>query len=237
MKKIASTFFTLLLTVVLFAQGAFEGTLTVTYKNEKDDNVVAEIKVKDKQVYIKQTLNGNKKYSHFIVNLQTRDFYTVSNADSKIVIQYNLDKILEFYETNKLKEGYKRNSGLALKATDKTKEENGQKLTYATADNDNLTATAWLSESNAPISELIPLLRVLGNWNDAQSSKAIVSADVTNKADKKTTTLKVSVKKETVNASTFELPKGYAVKNFAALMEDQKGNKDINMIIQSFAQF
>lgn len=237
MKKITLSIFALLLAVAMFAQSSFEGTLTVTYKNEKDETVVAEIKAKGDQVRIKQTQNGNKKYDYFLVNLKTRDLYTVAASENKIAIKYNLDKILEFYETNKLKNGYKRNSGIALKTTDKTKEEAGVKLTNATASTDALNITAWLSETNTPVNELIPLLRVLGNWNEAQgTTQNIVSAEVINVTDKKTTTVKVSVKKETVNTS-FEVPKGYAVKDFAALMEDQKGNKDINTIVESFSQF
>ena len=238
MKKLTLSIFALVLTLGMFAQSSFEGSFTVSYKNEKGETVTAEIKAKGDNIRIKQTENGNKKYDYFLVNLKTRDFYTIAAGENKIAIKYNLDKILEFYESNKLKPGYVRNSNIGLKATDKTKEEAGVKLTQATADNAKLSATAWTSETTAPINELIPLLRVLGNWNEAQgTTQNIVSADVTSKEeDKKTTTVKVSVKKETITAS-FEVPKGYAVKDFAALMDDQKANKDINTIIQSFAQF
>lgn len=237
MKKITLSIFALLLTVVLFAQSAFEGTLTVTYKNEKEETVIAEIKAKGDQIRIKQTQNGNKKYDYFLINLKTRELYTIAASENKIAIKYNLDKILEFYESNKLKQGYKRNSGLILKAGDKTKEEGGVKLAQATADNDKLSATGWLSDSKTQLNDLIPFLRVIGNWNEAQAAtQNITIAEVTNKADKKTTSVKVSVKKEAVTTS-FEVPKGYAVKDFAALMEDQKGNKDINIIVESFSQF
>lgn len=237
MKKLTLSIFALQLTVVLFAQSAFEGTFTVTYKNAKEETVIAEVKAKGDNIRIKQTQNGNKKYDYFLINLKTRELHTIAAGENKIAIKYNLDKILEFYEANKLKDGYKRNSGLILKAGDKTKEDAGVKLTQATADNDKLNATAWLSESNIPLNELIPFLRVIGNWNEAQTAtQQITSAEVTNKADKKTTTVKVSVKKETVTTS-FEVPKGYAVKDFAALMEDQKDNKDIMLIVESFTQF
>ncbi len=237
MKKITLSVFALLLTVALVAQSSFEGTLTVTYKNEKEETVIAEIKAKGDQIHIKQTQNGNKKYDYFLINLKTRELHTVAAGENKIAIKYNLDKILEFYESNKLKEGYKRNSGLVLKAGDKTRDEGGIKLTQATADNDKLSATGWLSDSKTQLNELIPFLRVIGNWNEAEAGKQhIASAEVSAKADKKTTTVKVSVKKEEVTTS-FEVPKGYAVKDFAALMEDQKGNKDINMVVESFSQF
>lgn len=238
MKKLTLSIFALLLTISMFAQNTFEGTFTVTYKNEKDETVVAEIQAKGDNIRVKQTKNGNKKYDYFLVNLKTRDFYTIAAGENKIAIKYNLDKILEFYETNKLKPGYIRNTNIGLKGTDKTKEEGGIKLTQVVVDNAKLSATAWTSETAAPINQLIPLLRVLGNWNEAQgTTQNIVSADVTSKeGDKKTTTVKVSVKKETVSIS-FDVPKDYQVKDFAALMEDQKSNKDINIIIQSFAQF
>lgn len=237
MKKITLSIFAILLTVALLAQSNFEGTLTVTYKNEKDETVVAEIKAKGDQVRIKQTQNGNKKYDYFLINLKTRELHTIAAGENKIAIKYNLDKILEFYESNKLKEGYKRNTGLVLKAGDKTKEEAGVKLTQATADNDKLSATGWLSDSKTQLNDLVPFLRVIGNWNEAQAStQNIASAEVSTKADKKTTTVKVRLKKEEV-ATSFEVPKGYAVKDFAALMEDQKSNKDINIIVESFSQF
>lgn len=238
MKKLTLSIFALVLTLGMYAQNSFEGSFTVTYKNEKDETVVAEIKAKGDNIRIKQTQNGNKKYDYFLVNLKTKDFYTVAASENKIAIKYNLDGILAFYEKNNLKAGYVRNSNIGLKATDKTKEEGGVKLTQASADNAKLSATAWTSETAAPINQLIPLLRVLGNWNEAQgTTQNIVSADVTSKeGEKKTTSVKVSIKKETIAAS-FEVPKEYQVKDFATLMDDQKGNKDINLIIESFAQF
>src|SRR5438105_4571012 len=97
-----------------FSQSGFEGIFAVEYKNEKGESTKMNVKVKDKMVYLKNTEGDNGKYDYSVLNLHKRDFYTVSKPDKKVIIKYNLDKLLEIYEKEDLKEGYKRNSELNL---------------------------------------------------------------------------------------------------------------------------
>lgn len=238
MRKIFLTLAASFAVVLIFAQTGFEGQLTVTYKTEKEQPVVAELKIKGNEVYIQQTHNGNKKYDFFILHLDTKDFYTVSTADKKVIIKYNMAQLIDFYVANKLKEGYQKSYDLNFKATDKSKEEYGYKLTKEVGETDLLKATAWTTDAKIPVNQLIPLLRLMNNWNEAQGTDgAILEAEVNNKASKKESSVKVEVKKETISKETFALPKGYLTKDFAKLMEEEKGNGKLAVLVQTFADF
>lgn len=222
----------------IIAQPAFEGVLTVTYTVGKEAPVVAEMRVKDTQVYIKQKQNGNPKYDFFILDTYTKDFYTISTPDKKVMIKYKYDKLTEYYEEKNLKEGYRKNYKLAFKQTDKTREENGLKQTRANAEDETLKVTAWIADIKFPMNEIIPVLRLMNNWNEAQgTAQFIVEAEVTNKISKKESSVKVTVQKETISKDYFKLPKGYIEKDFGQLMEDERNNGKLPAIVQSFAGF
>jgi hypothetical protein len=238
MRKSLLLFALFFFAVTLFAQNNFEGTLTVTYTSGKEQPVIADVKIKGHQVYIKQKQNGNAKYDFFVLDLQTKIFYTVSAPDKKVIISYDYDKLAKYYEAHNLKEGYKTDYKLAFKQTDKTKEENGMVLTKSVAEDDLLKATVWTTTLKVPFNELIPVLRLLNNWNEAQAGEqAILEAEVTNKASKRESTVNVVVRKETISKDVFKLPKDYLSKDFSLLMEQEKDNGKLPAIVQSFASF
>lgn len=221
----------------LSAQKSFEGALTITYQTDKEPAVVTEVKIKGQQVYIKQIQNGNKKYDFFVLDTLTKDFYTVSAADKKVVIRYNYQTLTQFYELNKLKAGYHTNYNFSFKQTDKIKEENGVKLTRATGETEHLKADVWITETDILLAELIPVLRLIGSWNQAEGINTILEAEVSGKNTKAQSTVKVVVKKEDVSKDAFKLPKGYLEKDFGRIMEEEKANSKLATIVQSFASF
>ncbi|MCW5907888.1 MAG: hypothetical protein KIS94_08520 [Chitinophagales bacterium] len=238
MNKFFSLCFVVFSVAVIMAQPSFEGVLTVTYTIGKDAPAVAELRVKDTQVYIKQKQNGNPKYDFFILDTETKDFYTVSTPDKKVMIKYKYDKLTEYYEEKNLKENYRKDYKLAFKQTDKTREENGMKQTRATAEDESLKVTAWTTDIKFPMNEIIPVLRLMNNWNEAQgTTQVILEAEVINKVSKKESTVKVAVRKENVSKDYFKLPKGYTEKDFGRLMEDERNNGKLPAIVQSFAGF
>lgn len=231
-------FLPLLFCNFLFAQNNFEGTLTITYTIGKEQPVVADVKIKGHQIYIKQKQNGNPKYDFFVLDLQTKLFYTVSTADKKVIISYDYEKLAKYYEAHNLKDGYKTDYKLAFKSADKTKEENGMVLTKSLAEDDFLKASVWTTSLKIPFNELIPVLRLINNWNEVQGTEqVIVDGEVTNKASKRESTVKVVVRKETISKDVFKLPKDYITKDFSLLMEQEKDNGKLPAIIQSFASF
>lgn len=228
-----------LLSVVVGAQSSFEGVITVFYTNDKNTTTICEIKAKGDDIYIKQLENGNTKYDRFVINLQTRDLYTISTHEKKVIIKYHLDSLLAYYDANKLKEGFELKTGLDFKATDKTKKENGVNMVKYTGENDLRKATVWLGESTAPVNALIPFLRLLGNWNDADGNfkGQVIEAEVTNKVSKKDTKVMVNIKHEEVAKEMFILPKTYLQKDFGKLMNTDRTNPSLKIIIQTFAEF
>ncbi len=234
MRKLLFVF--LMLQQFAFAQSAFEGTLAITHKNEKNQSTVTEVKVKGKEVYVKQTQNGNKKYDHFVVNLATRELFTVSTESKKVIIKYNLDSLLAFYERENLKEGYTRNYPAEMKLTDKATEKDGVRLTKFVAETNLVKITGWVSDAKTPMNELIPFLRLIGSWNEAQGGN-ITEAETAYKVGKRESSVKVVLKTETISKDIFSLPKGYELKDFSKIMEEQKGNKELKTIVQTFSEF
>jgi hypothetical protein len=171
------------------------------------------------------------------LNLRTGELLTVSTPDKKVAIKYNLDQLLGYYDHNKLKEGFRKNYEFTFKISDKTKADNGLKLSKATAENESGKITAWLAETEVPLEQLIPFLRLIGNWNEAQGAPLTIMEAEVNVKGKKETSVKVTVRKEAISAEAFGVPKNYLVKDFVQLMEEQKANKDLNTIIQTFAGF
>ncbi len=239
MKCVFTVFLSLLAFSLLVAQNSFEGTLNVLYTNDKSETVLCEIKIKGDDVYLKQIQNGNSKYDRFVINLHSRDLFAVSKHDKKIIIKYQLDSLLNFYDRNNLKEGFSLNSKTNFKISDKTKTEEGISMTKYVGENETQKFVTWVGESFAPINSLIPFLKLLGNWNESDGSfkNQIFETEVNNKGNKKSSRVKVSVTREPIPKEMFVLPKTYLLKDFSKLMIEQRENQELKMIIQAFAQF
>lgn len=223
----------------LSAQNSFEGTLNVFYTNDNSETVLCEIKIKGDDVYLKQLQNGNKKYDRFVINLKSRDLFTVSTHEKKITIKYQLDSLLNFYDRNKLKDGFVLHPDFDFKISDKAKTDEGISMAKYVGENETQKAMVWVGESSAPVNSLIPFLKLLGNWNEADGSfkNQVFETEVSIKANKKNSRVKVSVTKEPIAKEMFLLPKTYLLKDFSKLMEEGGGNIDLKIIIQAFAQF
>ncbi len=239
MKSVLSVFLCLFVFSFLRAQNSFEGTLNVFYTNDKGETVLCEIKIKGDDVYLKQLQNGNKKYDRFVINLKSRELFTVSAHDKKITIKYQLDSLLNFYDRNNLKEGFALHPDFNFKISDKAKTDEGIAMTKYTGETEQQKSVVWVGESMAPVNSLIPFLKLLGNWNEADGSfkNQILETEINNKANKKNSRVKVSVTKEPIAKEMFLLPKTYLLKDFSKLMEQGGGNIDLKIIIQAFAQF
>ncbi|MCX6065049.1 MAG: hypothetical protein NT121_04750 [Chloroflexi bacterium] len=209
------------------------------YTNEKSTTILCEIKIKGSDVYIKQNENGNKKYDRFVINLQSRELFTISAHDRKVIIKYNLDSLLSYYDRNNLKEGFSLNPGFTFKIADKAKTDGGITMAKYTGETDLRKATVWVGESTAPINALIPFLRLLGNWNEVDGSfkNQILETEVSSKVSKKDSKVKVTVTSEPVAKEMFILPKTYLLKDFSKLMNEERNNKNLKTIIQTFAEF
>jgi len=228
-----------LFSISLFAQTSFEGTLNVFYTNDKSTTILCEVKIKGSDVYLKQNENGNLKYDRFVINLQSRDLFTISAHDRKVIIKYNLDSLLNYYDRNNLKEGFALNPGFSFKISDKAKTDGGISMAKYTGETDLRKATIWVGECAAPINSLIPFLKLLGNWNEADGSfkNQILETEVSSKVSKKESKVKVTITSEPVAKEMFILPKTYLLKDFSKLMNDERNNQNLKTIIQTFAEF
>ncbi len=230
----------LLLSTIAFAAGenTFEGTYTIEFKSEKGKTTNLLVSVKDSMVVIKNIQGGHSKYSSYILNLSSNKLFTVSKAEKKVAIAYPLNRLLSMYEKENLKDGYKIYSDVTFKPTDKIKEEYGIKMTKYTGESTIHKSHFWLADTGFDFNQLIPLLRLIDCWNEAQANKGtIMEAEVTGKVSKKISTVVVVFRKEFLSNSIFEVPKNYLKKDFVKLMEEEKDNKDLKVIVQTFAAF
>ena len=230
--------FSFSLLCVASGENTFEGTYTIEFNNEKGKTTNLLVSVKDSMVVIKNIQGGHSKYSSYILNLNSNRLITVSKADKKVAIAYPLNKLLSMYEKENLKDGYKIYSDVIFKPTDKIKEEYGIKMTKYTGESLTHKSSFWLADTGFDFNQLIPLLRLIDCWNEAQlNNGTIMEAEVTGKVSKKTSTVVVVFRKEFLSSSIFEVPKNYLQKDFVKLMEEEKNNKDLKVIVQTFAGF
>jgi hypothetical protein len=239
MKNFSSLLLLILLSGFLFSQVPFQGTFTVAFTNEQKETNRLEVKVRDTLVYLKSISEQPTKYDHYILNLASRDFYTVSGPDKKVTIKYNLDKLLALYEKEQLKEGFTVKSPIAFQPADKLRRDQEAVLAKYSGENEIYKAIFWLNtEPPFNFNQLIPLLRLLGYWNAAQVDEGMIaSAEATNKVSKRQTSVLVTLHKEPVSKETFSLSKGYLEKDFAKLMEADKDQKDLKLLVKTFAEF
>lgn len=214
-------------TNILFA---FTGVVKIDYETGKG-KTHTDLYFKGDSVYIKQTAGGNDKYDYFLLNLKTGDFFTVSKADKKVAIKYNFDKLVDYYDANKLKSGYAKDYCISYKLNEKTGAYTGEK--------NGVKVSINVQESSAPINRLIPLLRLLGSWNEADGStfkNTVVKSESESKINGKQSVL-VTVTNESYTGKSFSLPANYAVKDFTAVMEEKKNTEELKTIIEAFAGF
>lgn len=224
--------------VTCFSKEIFEGTYSLTFKNTNGHISKLSISVKDSLVHLKNIEGGNPKYSHYIIDYRTGELTTVSQPDKKVAIVYPLYKLLELYERNKLKDGYKVNSETAYKPSGQLKEEYGIKMTKYTAEDKTEKTSFWHSESPFDFNQLIPFLRMIDGWNSAQMPKGTIwETEVTNKGSKNMSTVVLTFKKEFIADKIFEVPQDYLRKDFVKLIEGEKMNKQLNTIIKAFTEF
>jgi hypothetical protein len=217
----------------------FEGTLNISLLSDKKELSSCEVKVKDTLVYIKQKTGANYKYDYFILNLKSGELNGVSTAEKKIILKFNLTELLSYYESRNLINGYKQNYGGDYKVTDKYKTVSEIATKKYTAETDVVKATIWAGECSFPINQLIPLLRLFGNWNEADGSfkNCILETEAFYKISKKTTTVKVSVAQGTVKKETFILPKDFVQKDFQKIMNGKSKSDEMDKIVKSFCGF
>lgn len=196
------------------------------------------ISVKDSMLLLNNIEGGNEKYAFYIINLKNNQVTTVSKPDKKVAIAYPLSKLLALYEKSKLKDGFKMNPELVCKPTEQIKDEYGIKMTKYTGEDKLQKISFWLANSEFDFNQLIPFLRLIGCWNDAQLPKGtIMEAEASGKISKHTSTVLMTFKKEFIDDKIFDVPPHYLKKNFVKLMEEEKGNKDLNLIVRSFTEF
>ena len=237
MKTIASLILLLFLSLVAVAQNTTEGTYVIDYKTDDKTTAKMEVKVAGDWVYFKNLAGGINKYSHFTLNTKTRTFYTFSKPEKKVLIQYNIDKLLSFYEKKGIKSGYKINSSLTFKPTEQVKTVGDTKQTKYESEGTAVKATYWLSPSNYNFNALIPVLRLLGIWNNTQAKQGIIWLAEEKDSTSPPTSITVTFNNQEVSKELFDLPKDYLVKDFEKLMQEQKGKADLDYIIRNFAGF
>lgn len=237
-KQFLVALFALAFCVNGFSKEIFEGTYSLTFKSAEGRVSKLDILVKDSLVLVKNTEGGNPKYAYYIIDYRTGELTTVSQPDKKVAIVYPISKLLALYEKNKLKDDYKMSSEILAKPNGQLKEEYGINMAKYIAEDKAEKVSFWYSETSFDFNQLIPFLRLIDCWNSAQMPKGTIwEAEMMNKGSKKISSVVLTFKNEFIAENIFEVPANYIKKNFVKLLEDERKNKNLNTIVQSFAGF
>lgn len=215
-----------------FSACAFEGTITVNFKKDKEEHIL-ELRIKDNNVWMVSRFGGNKKYGGYLMDLNTREFYTLSAQGKKVIIQYHADTLIRFYEQQGFKQGLSAGSGPRLTETNKVRVMNQQTATRYVCEK----GEAWVAEMQTPLPVLIPLLRLLNAWGKIEHAGKMIVESTYAPEQAAQESIRVSVVKEKIDDSWFILPKDFRAVNFTRLMEEKRNDSSIISLIRDFGEF
>jgi len=223
----------------LYGIAAFEGNIQISLTDDKGVAKNCIIKLKDTLAIIQPINADNKKFDSYIINLQTGTLMAVSNSTKKVVLSCPLDSLTAWYENRGLKDGYKQHNAYEYKTTDKTKTVDNQTAKKLVFENELVKHSVWATECTSPLEKLLPFLRLLGFWNDIESSAktCVVEGDSYNKASKRNTTVRAIIKSEKIDAGSFKVASDYVTKDLGQIIRKKGNTPEGNTVIQSFFSF
>lgn len=229
----------ILFTIAFFSLAAqpFNGTLGLRYVEEGGFPHTAQISVNDSCFYIAVTAGGNGKHSAYLLNTRSGQLYCFIEGTSKVV-KMPMKLVVKMYEENKLREGFAANTSQTYAVGNSSKEVNGLRLQHKTAAGKGVAYQVWEAPLAVNMTELLPLLRLAGLWNEVQDgNQVILEATRTNTSTQKSAAITVTAEKKKLPATTFSVPEKTEVIDLEKLIAGESKKPDFPALLQAFAGF
>ena len=209
MNKLLYTLFLILICSFTYAQ-SFEGILQIDHRNEAGIRNAVDVYVKGDKFYIKKVIGGCGRYDAYIYDTRTRTLSCMSPLAPNTALSLDIDKVLSIYEAKQLRPGFKTHISRPYTPSAKSKKIAEIKVIQKKTATQDTTYEIWTAQLDINYIDLIPVLRVIGYWGDAEDgNNTILESRTVNKKTAKTSTINVTPLTIKVEKSLFIIPQEY----------------------------
>ena len=217
---------------------SFEGVLKIDYVEETGKKNAADVYVKNDKFFIKRVYGGCERYDSYIYDTGLHTLCCLSMQNPKVSLRLNIDQILQIYEDKHLKPGYKIHKEQTYTATPASKQIINIKVQQEKASDSSHVYEIWVSDIQLNYSNLIPVLRVLGFWDDTEAGDSmILETHITNIQTKKTSYITVSPFRTKVEDKMFEIPAQYQQVDMDKFLANENKSPRFADLVKAFAGF
>lgn len=230
----------LILTVLHASAGAqsFEGLLQIDYRNEAGGRNAVDVYVKGERFFIKKVFGGCDRYDSYIFDARTRVLSCLSLQSPKTALSLDIDKVLDIYESKQLKPGFRAHTSHTYSPSGTSKKISDIMTQQKKAADDIATYEIWTADIKVNFADLIPILRVVGFWGDAEDeNKAILESRTVNRKTNKYSTISVTVAKIKVEENLFKIPQVYQLVDLDKFLVNEYKSPRFGELVKAFTGF
>ena len=229
------------LLIIVYTSGqaqSFEGILEIDYRNESGARNAIDVYVKGNKFYMRKVFGGCDRYNAYILDTRTRILSCLSPQSPRTALSLDIDKILGIYEKKQLKPGYQIHTDHTYTVTSSSKKIAEISAIQKKAADQNATYEIWTADLKVNFSDLIPVLRVLGFWGDAEDDdNVILESKTVNKKTLKNSTINVTPVKSKVDDSVFVIDDAYQFVNLDKFLVNEYKSPRFGELVKAFTGF
>ena len=217
---------------------SFEGLLQIDYHNEAGGRNAVDVYVKGDKFYIKKVYGGCDRYDAYIYDTKTHMLSCLSPVSPKTALSLDIDKVLDIYEKKQLKPSYKIHMSHAYTASASSKKISNFNAVQKKASDADATYEIWTTDLRINYSALIPLLRVIGFWGDAEDgNNTILESKTVNRKTSKISTVTVTPAKTKVEDNMFKIPQDYQQVDLDKFLVNEYKSPRFGDLVKAFTGF
>jgi uncharacterized ParB-like nuclease family protein len=234
-------FLSIFLLIIVYTSGhaqSFEGILQIDYRNESGARNAIDVYVKGTKFYMRKVFGGCDRYNAYIFDTRTRILSCLSPQSPRTALSLDIDKVLSIYENKQLKPGYKIHVDHAYTVTSISKKIADISSVQKKAADQDATYEIWTADLKINFGDLIPILRVIGFWGDAEDDdNAILESKTVNKKTSKYSTINVTPVKSKVDDSVFIISDSYQFVDLDKFLVNEYKSPRFGELVKAFTGF
>lgn len=216
----------------------FEGVLKFDFVEASGKKNAADVYVKGHKFYIRKVYGGCDRYEAYLYDTELHTLYCLSSQSPKVAMRLNIDQILQLYEDKQLKPGYAIHPGHCFEPVGSEKEVSGCKSRQMKTNEGSNSYEIWVAGMQANFSDLLPVMRVAGFWNDTEAGDSlIVESLVTDLKTRKVAYASITPIKLNVQDKYFILSPQYDPVDMDKFLQNEYKSPRFAELVKAFAGF
>ena len=237
MRNLICTFFLVVICTYTYGQ-SFEGLLQIDYRSESGNRNAVDVYVKGDKFFIKKVFGGCDRYESYIYDTKTHMLSCLSPQSPKTALSLDIDKVLDIFETKKLKQVFSIHISNVYSASGMTKKIENLNAIQKKASDSSTSYEIWVSDLKINYSVLIPVLRLIGFWGNAEDgNNVILESKTINRKTSKSATTNVNPQRTKVDDSLFTIPKDYQEVDLDKFLVNEYKSPRFGDLVKAFTGF